>query len=80
MTVLEGMGQQAAIHIAVNVFFLGVTWWALQSFRIDLFVKDPESPKAKLLFILVTIAIAQLSSQFFISYLDSSLMLRYLWQ
>lgn len=79
MTVLDGIGQQAVIHIVVSVFFLAVTWWALQSFRMDLFVKDPEGPKAKLLLILVTIAIAQLVSQFFLGYLDSSLMLKYLW-
>ncbi len=76
---LEGIGQQAIVHIVVNIFFLAVTWWALQSFRVDLFVKDPNSPKAKLLVILVTIAIAHLVSQFFLDYLSSSLMLKYLW-
>lgn len=80
MTVLEGFGQQAVIHIVVNIFFLAATWWALQSFRFDLFVKDPEGPKAKALVILITIAIAHLVSQFFLDYLNSSLMLRYLWE
>lgn len=80
MTVLEGFGQQAAIHIVVNVFFLAITWWALQSFRFDLFVREPEGPKAKVLMIFVTIAIAHLVSQFFLDYLNSSLMLRYIWE
>ncbi|NEU30395.1 DUF1146 domain-containing protein [bacterium LRH843] len=76
---LQGIGQQAAIHIVISVFFLAITWWALQSFRFDLFVKQKDSPKAKVLMILVTIAIAQLVSQFFLGYLDSSLLLKYLW-
>ena len=42
------LGQQAMLHIVLNVFFLGLTWWALQSFRFDLFVKDPKGTKAKL--------------------------------
>lgn len=75
---LEGMGQQAAIHIIVTIIMLAVTWWALQSFRIEVFVKDPEGPKAKLLMILLTIAISQLVSQFLLDYLNSSLMLKFL--
>ncbi|GAE31311.1 DUF1146 family protein [Alkalihalobacillus hemicellulosilyticus] len=77
---LEGFGQQAMLSIIVNVFFIAVTWWALQSFRFDLFVKDPEGPRAKVLMIIVTIAIAQLVSQFFLDYMYSSQMLRYIWE
>ena len=75
---VQSFGQQALIHIFVNVLFLAITWWALQSFKFDLFVKDPNGPKAKVLLILLTIAIAHLVSSFFLDYLNSSLMLRYL--
>ncbi|MBP3952794.1 DUF1146 family protein [Bacillus suaedae] len=77
---LEGFGQQAMLAIVVNVFFLAVTWWALQSFRFDLFVKEPNGTRAKVLTIIVTIAIAQLVSSFFLDYLNSSQMLRYIWE
>ena len=80
MTMFDGFGQQAIVHIVASVFFLAVTWWALQSFRFDLFVKEPNSPKAKVLMIIVTIAIAQLLSSFFLDYLHSSQMLRYLFE
>lgn len=76
----ESIGQQAVLHIVVNIFFIGFTWWALQSFRVDVFLKNPTGPRAKMLLILVTIAIAHLVSQFFLDYLNSSLMLKYLWQ
>ncbi|WP_088104378.1 DUF1146 family protein [Halalkalibacter urbisdiaboli] len=76
---VDGFGQQAIIHIFVNVMFLIITWWALQSFKLDLFVRDPRGPKAKVLLILLTLAIAHLVSSFFLDYLNSSLMLRYLW-
>ncbi len=80
MKMLGGFGQQAVLHIVVNVFFIGITWWALQSFRFDLFVKEPNGPKAKVLLIIVTIAIAQLVSQFFLDYFNSTQMLRFLWE
>nr|WP_035425302.1 DUF1146 family protein [Halalkalibacterium ligniniphilum] len=76
---MEGFGQQALIHIFVNVVFLAITWWALQSFRFDLFVKNPKGPQAKLLMILLTIAIGHLVSSFFMDYFNSSMMLRHLW-
>ncbi|WP_062052061.1 DUF1146 family protein [Bacillus sp. JCM 19034] len=77
---LGGFGQQAMLAIVINVFFIAVTWWALQSFRFDLFMKDPDGPRAKVLMIIVTIAIAHLVSQFFLDYLYSSQMLRYIWE
>ncbi|MFB5662731.1 DUF1146 family protein [Alteribacillus sp. HJP-4] len=71
-------GQEAVLHIVVSLGFLIVVWWSLQSFRFDVFVRDPEGPKAKMLMILLTIAISQLVTSFFMDYLDGSLMLRYL--
>ncbi|MDA3129956.1 DUF1146 family protein [Aliibacillus thermotolerans] len=71
-------GQEAIIHIIVNLFFLVIVWWSLQSFRFDVFVRDPDSPRAKVLVILVTIALTYLVSSFFLDYLKGSLMLRYL--
>ena len=79
LLVFEGMGQQALIHIIINIFFLALTWWALQSFRLEVFLKNPHGAKAKMFMILLTIAIAHLVSQFFLDYLNSSLMLQYLW-
>ncbi|WP_100374173.1 DUF1146 family protein [Bacillus sp. FJAT-45037] len=75
----DGLGQQAIFHVFVNVMFLAITWWALQAFKFDLFVKEPNSPRAKALMILVTIAIAHLVSRFFLDYYNASTMLRFLW-
>ena len=75
---VESFGQQAIIHIFVNLMFLAITWYALQAFKFDLFVKNPNGAKAKTLQILLTIAIAHLVSSFFLDYLNWSTMLRYL--
>ncbi|SFQ27576.1 DUF1146 family protein [Salibacterium halotolerans] len=71
-------GQDAILHITVNLIFLVIVWWSLQSFRFDVFLRNPEGPKAKLLMVLVTIALSHLVSSFFIAYLEGSLTLRYI--
>ncbi|RKD76094.1 putative integral membrane protein (TIGR02327 family) [Sinobaca qinghaiensis] len=69
-------GQEAVLHILVNIFFLIVVWWSLQAFRFDVFLRNPEGLKAKLLYLFVTIAISYLVSSFFMEYLQGSFMLR----
>ncbi|WP_018923162.1 DUF1146 family protein [Salsuginibacillus kocurii] len=74
----EEVGQQAIVHIAVNLLVLVLVWWSLQAFKFELFVRDPESPQAKILTVLVTLGLTYLVSEFFLEYLNWSLMLRFL--
>ena len=75
---VDSFGQQALVYIFVHILFLVVTWWALQAFKFDLFVKNINSARAKTLMILMTIAISHLVSSFFLEYLNWSTMLKYL--
>lgn len=74
----EHLGQLALLNLFVHIPFLIVVWWALQSFRFEFFLKEPKSPRAKALMIILTIAITHLVSSFFIDYLNWSRMLKYL--
>ncbi|MDX6154097.1 DUF1146 family protein [Marinococcus sp. PL1-022] len=71
-------GQEALIHILLHLSFFILTWWCLQAFRFDVFIRRPESLKGRLLIILFAIAISYSVSSFFIDYFDFSLYLRYL--
>ncbi|OIJ11727.1 hypothetical protein BKP45_03490 [Anaerobacillus alkalidiazotrophicus] len=75
---LEQFGQQALVHLLVNLAFLVVIWWALQAFRFEFLVKNPKGPQGKVLMIITTIALTQLVSGFFLDYLNWSKMLRFL--
>jgi uncharacterized integral membrane protein (TIGR02327 family) len=66
----------ALLNISVSIICIAVSWWALQAFRFDLFVKKPDSPQAKLLQILLSIFLGSGVSRFLMEYLGSSLMLR----
>lgn len=71
-------GIEALLSLVVHLFFLVVTWFALQSLRVDLFVKDPSSGRAKVLLILLTVAIGSLVGDFFMTYFSDSVQLHYL--
>ncbi|WP_059104127.1 DUF1146 family protein [Shouchella shacheensis] len=73
-----GFGQDAFVHIVVNVSCIGIAWWALQAFRFDLFVKNPKSRQAVLLKVLVTLALGYMIASFFLDYLYSARMLPYI--
>lgn len=74
----EQFGQQALVHILVNIMFLVIVWWAIQAFRFDVLVKDPKGPRGIVIKIVTTIALTHLVSSFFLDYLDMSRMLRFL--
>jgi uncharacterized integral membrane protein (TIGR02327 family) len=73
---LESMEWSAVLGIAVNVVFIGLSWWALQAFRFDLFVKQADSAQAKLLQIFLSVFMGSGVARFFLEYLGWSLLLK----
>jgi uncharacterized integral membrane protein (TIGR02327 family) len=71
-------GQQALLNILVNLLFVVITWWAIQGVQFERFIKKGKVQQARLLMILLTIAISSLVSTFFLNYLSWSLQLRHL--
>ncbi|TLS35817.1 DUF1146 family protein [Pseudalkalibacillus caeni] len=74
----EAFGQQAIVSILIHLVFIFITWWALQTVRIDVFLRKPDSPQAKVFMIFITIAIGSLVGNFFLDYYNWSLRLKYL--
>jgi uncharacterized integral membrane protein (TIGR02327 family) len=75
---VANFGVQALLFLTVHIFFLVVTWWALQSFRVDVFFKDPKSAPAKVFMLLLTVAISSSVGNFFLDYFNKSLNLQLL--
>lgn len=72
------MGQQALIGIVAHLFFIAVTWWALQALHFDKLLRSNSVVKARVLYILVTVAIGSAVSNFFLDYLSWSGQLPYI--
>jgi uncharacterized integral membrane protein (TIGR02327 family) len=76
MSALSGTGYLALLYILIYLLFIALAWWALQEFRFDLLLKRPRSAPAKMLQILLSIAIGYLVAGFFIQYLNLSVGLK----
>jgi uncharacterized integral membrane protein (TIGR02327 family) len=64
-----GYGQEALLSILSHLVFIGVSWWALQSINFEKFLRKNRVAQARLLFVLVSIVIGSIVSNFFLDYL-----------
>ena len=80
MDLYSQMGQQAIIGIASHIFFIGVSFYALQALRLEQIFKKGRTFQIQVLYILLSIAIGSTVSDFFISFSSWSQQLPYLFQ
>jgi uncharacterized integral membrane protein (TIGR02327 family) len=63
-------------YIILTLCAIGLSWWALQQVRLDLFVKNPKSAQVKILQIFLSIALGYEVSRFLIDYFNWSALLK----
>lgn len=80
MDVYTQMGQQAIIGIISHLFFIGISFYALQSLRLEQLFKKGKTFQIQVLYILLSIAIGSTVSNFFIAFSTWSQQLPYLFQ
>ncbi|MBW8349973.1 DUF1146 family protein [Bacillus sp. IITD106] len=66
---LENLGQQALINLISHLFFIGITFFALQALNFEKLLRANKVFQARLLYILLTIVIGSAVSNFFLDYL-----------
>ncbi|PLT31716.1 DUF1146 family protein [Peribacillus deserti] len=72
------IGQQALLGITVHLFCFALTWWALQALNFDKMLRSNRVLQARVLYILLTIAIGSAVAGFLLNYLFWSNQLPYL--
>lgn len=70
------LAVEGVINIFLSLVFIGLSFWALQSFRLELFLKNPRGAQAKVLQIFLAIAIGHLVSSFLTSYFGWTVLLK----
>lgn len=70
------MGMTGLVSITVVLVCIGLSWWALQQFRFDLFVKQPRSAPAKMLQVLLSVALGYQIARFVLDYYNWSTLLK----
>ncbi|WP_332650660.1 DUF1146 family protein [Lysinibacillus sp. 54212] len=78
MDIYAQFGQQAVFGIASHLFFIAVSFYALQAFRLEQLFKKGRTFQIQLIYILLSIAIGSTVSNFLISFSQWSQQLQYL--
>lgn len=71
-------GQQAMFNLIAYIFFIGITFYAIQAFRFEQLFKKGKTFQIQLVYILFSIAIGSLVAQFFINFSTFSRQLPYI--
>lgn len=74
-TIQQSMAVNGLIYIIIVLVCIAVAWWALQQFKLDLFVKNPRSMQSKVLQIFLSLALGYQVARFIIDYFNWSAML-----
>ncbi len=71
-------GMNGLYHILLVIICIGVSWWTLQVFRFDLFLRNHKGMQAKLLQILLSVMLGYEIARFISDYFEWSQMLKWL--
>ncbi|WAA09670.1 DUF1146 family protein [Fervidibacillus albus] len=77
---LENIGYSSMFSILSHLLFIGLAWWALQSLNIEKFFRANRVAQARLLYIMLAIAIGSTVSNFFLDYFIWSNQITYIFQ
>lgn len=80
MEVYSQLGAQAVVAIVAHVFFIGVTFYALQAFRMEQLFKKGKVLQIQLVYILLSVAIGSSVAEFLLSLSTYSQQLPYIFQ
>lgn len=72
------LGVTAIFNMLLTLVLIFFSWWALQAFKFDLFIRNVNSPQAKILQLLLAVFIGHGVANFFIQYLNWTTMLKYI--
>lgn len=66
---LDDIGISSLLSIVSHLLFIGLSWWALQALDFERFLRKNRVAQARLLYLLLAIAIGSIVSNFFLDYL-----------
>ena len=69
---MEFIRMQSLVTLISHVFFIGLSFWGLQSLRIDHLFKKNKVQQVQVLYIITAIVLGFLLSQFFLDFLTHS--------
>lgn len=77
---MEFIRLQSLLRLISHVFFIGLSFWALQGLRIDEMFKKNRVQQIRMLYLIVSIALGFTISDFFLDFITHSQNLIYFFQ
>lgn len=77
-TVSSAVGVSGLLSIVISLVCIALAWWALQTLKLDLVIRNPKSPQGKLLHLLLAVVLGRFVAEFLIDYMTWSQMIRYM--
>lgn len=71
-------GSQAIAYMIVILASILLTWWALQAFRFDIFLREPRSFKARVLQLIIAVVIGYNLARFLMDYTHFASLMRWM--
>ncbi|RUL53179.1 MULTISPECIES: DUF1146 family protein [Lysinibacillus] len=78
MEIYQSLGVQATLGIFSHIFFIGISFYAIQAFRLEQLFKKGRTFQIQLIYILLSIAIGSSVSNFVLEFTKWSRQLPYL--
>lgn len=78
MEIYQTLGAQAILGILSHIFFIGITFYAIQAFRLEQLFKKGRTFQIQLVYILLSIAIGSSVSNFVLQFTNWSRQIPYL--
>ncbi|SEN50872.1 conserved hypothetical integral membrane protein [Mesobacillus persicus] len=77
---IADFGTQSLVSIVSHLAFIALAWWALQALHFDKLLRANRVFQARVLYILLSITIGSIVSNFFLDYLLWSQQLPFMFQ
>lgn len=74
----SSIGISGLLSLAVSLICVAISWWALQNFKLELFIRYPKSPQGRLLHLLLAIVLGHFVAGFLLDYLGYSAQIRHM--
>jgi uncharacterized integral membrane protein (TIGR02327 family) len=74
--VKNSLAMSGLVNIMIVLMAIFFSWWSLQQFRFDLFLKNPKSVPGKMLQVLLSIVLGYEVARFVIDYFNWSQLLK----
>jgi len=80
IALLSSFGWTSLLGIVSHLTFIGLAWWALQAINYEKFLRKNRVAQARLLLLLLAIALGTMVSNFFLDYWNWTGQIRYIFE